>query len=85
MSATTIKETLRADGYFDQVLGVHLVSVMAGDYRWTRADDIAFSTTLGSCLSVCAYDQHAGIGGMNHFLLPEAPQNEEKKYSDSFR
>ncbi len=82
----SVKESIRGDGYYDQTLDVHLISVMAGVYHWTRSSDIAFSTTLGSCLSVCAYDKHAGIGGMNHFLLPQAPEHEaDDKYSESFR
>lgn len=28
------------------------------------------STILGSCVSVCLFDRHRGIGGANHFLLP---------------
>lgn len=28
------------------------------------------STVLGSCISVCLWDPGAGIGGINHFLLP---------------
>ena len=28
------------------------------------------STILGSCVSVCLFDPVAGVGGMNHFLLP---------------
>ena len=80
-----VKETFRGEGYYDQILNTHLVSVTAGAYHWTRCSEIAFSTTLGSCLSVCAYDKHAGIGGMNHFLLPQAPENEDKKFSESFR
>jgi chemotaxis protein CheD len=27
-------------------------------------------TILGSCISVCLYDQINGIGGINHFMLP---------------
>jgi chemotaxis protein CheD len=27
-------------------------------------------TILGSCVSVCLYDSHLCIGGMNHFMLP---------------
>lgn len=80
-----VRESIRGDGYYDQALGVHLVSVMAGVYHWTRHNDIAFSTTLGSCLSVCAYDKYARIGGMNHFLLPKAPADEDNRYSESFR
>ena len=28
------------------------------------------ATLLGSCVAVCLYDAKAGLGGMNHFLLP---------------
>ena len=28
------------------------------------------STILGSCVAVCLFDATAGVGGMNHFLLP---------------
>jgi chemotaxis receptor (MCP) glutamine deamidase CheD len=30
------------------------------------------STVLGSCVSACIYDPERGVGGMNHFLLPDA-------------
>jgi chemotaxis protein CheD len=29
-------------------------------------------TVLGSCVSVCLWDEVAGVGGMNHFVLPES-------------
>ena len=29
-------------------------------------------TTLGSCIAACLFDPVAGIGGMNHFLLPQS-------------
>jgi chemotaxis protein CheD len=32
----------------------------------------AFTTILGSCVSVCLHDPKLGIGGLNHFLLPMA-------------
>jgi chemotaxis protein CheD len=28
------------------------------------------STILGSCVSVCLWDSHLKIGGINHFMLP---------------
>ena len=28
---------------------------------------------LGSCVSACLFDKVAGVGGMNHFLLPTRP------------
>lgn len=30
----------------------------------------AVTTILGSCVSVCLYDERRGIAGVNHFLLP---------------
>jgi chemotaxis protein CheD len=30
------------------------------------------STVLGSCVSVCLYDQRRRTGGMNHFVLPRS-------------
>jgi len=33
-------------------------------------ENIAIATTLGSCVSACIWDDHAHIGGMNHFMLP---------------
>jgi chemotaxis protein CheD len=31
------------------------------------------TTILGSCVSVCLWDERLHLGGMNHFLLPTAP------------
>ena len=32
------------------------------------------STVLGSCVSVCLYDRVVGVAGMNHYMLPSAPE-----------
>lgn len=29
------------------------------------------STVLGSCVAVCLWDAGAGVGGVNHYLLPD--------------
>ncbi|HSP17193.1 MAG TPA: chemotaxis protein CheD [Thermoanaerobaculia bacterium] len=34
------------------------------------AKPLAVTTILGSCVSVCLIDIRAGIGGINHYLLP---------------
>jgi chemotaxis protein CheD len=49
------------------------VHVGQGAFEVTDRVDIVFSTILGSCVSACIRDPSLGIGGMNHFLLPEAP------------
>jgi chemotaxis protein CheD len=33
------------------------------------------TTILGSCVAACMRDPEAGIGGMNHFLLPDTDNN----------
>lgn len=40
-------------------------------------------TILGSCVAVCLHDREAGIGGMNHFLLPDAgdPRDPPGRYA----
>ena len=46
------------------------VKILPGEYYVTRGDE-AISTVLGSCVSACVRDPERGIGGMNHFMLPE--------------
>ena len=41
---------------------------------------VAISTILGSCAAVCLWDQRKKIGGMNHYLLPEGPDNSPNPY-----
>ena len=33
-------------------------------------EECIITTVLGSCISVCLWDMIAGIGGMNHYMLP---------------
>ncbi|MGO9085557.1 MAG: chemotaxis protein CheD [Candidatus Sulfotelmatobacter sp.] len=40
---------------------------------FVSAEPIAISTILGSCAAVCLWDRHRKAGGMNHYLLPEGP------------
>ena len=47
-----------------------LVYVVQGTYFVSAHPEATLSTVLGSCISVCLFDPVAGIGGMNHFLLP---------------
>lgn len=43
--------------------------IMPGEYYVGNKDEI-ISTVLGSCVSACIRDPAAGVGGMNHFMLP---------------
>jgi chemotaxis protein CheD len=46
------------------------VKVLPGEY-FVANEDILVMTTLGSCIAACLWDRHAGVGGLNHFMLPE--------------
>ena len=37
---------------------------------WQVDRDRPICTLLGSCVAVCMYDLDSGLGGMNHFMLP---------------
>ena len=44
--------------------------IVVGDVFASR-EPAMVGTILGSCIAACLYDEEAGVGGMNHFLLPE--------------
>lgn len=51
------------------------VQLHIGEYRVAGAPEVLY-TLLGSCVAVCLYDAMAGIGGMNHILLPGRAEDE---------
>jgi chemotaxis protein CheD len=58
------------------------VSLMQGDIHFT-ADPKVLVTVLGSCVAVCLWDKLHGIGGMNHFVLPNDRNGEKStRYGD---
>ena len=42
---------------------------------YASAEQRLVSTILGSCVSVCLWDPEVGVGGLNHFLLPQCVNN----------
>ncbi|MHB8835663.1 MAG: chemotaxis protein CheD [Candidatus Methylomirabilia bacterium] len=51
------------------------VQLHIGEYRVSRTPEVLY-TLLGSCVAVCLFDAAAGIGGMNHILLPGRAEDE---------
>lgn len=49
----------------------HKVHIGQGEHFVTDDPDVVLTTILGSCVAVCLRDPALGLGGMNHFLLPE--------------
>ncbi|HET7611181.1 MAG TPA: chemoreceptor glutamine deamidase CheD [Rhodanobacteraceae bacterium] len=46
------------------------VKILPGEYYATVQDEV-ITTVLGSCVAACVHDPESGVGGMNHFMLPE--------------
>lgn len=46
------------------------VHIVQGEHHVTDDPEVVLSTLLGSCVAACMRDPVAGVGGMNHFLLP---------------
>ncbi|MBH0206620.1 MAG: chemoreceptor glutamine deamidase CheD [Nitrospira sp.] len=47
-----------------------IASILPGEFFVSAAPMVVY-TVLGSCISACIRDPIAGVGGMNHFMLPE--------------
>jgi chemotaxis protein CheD len=47
------------------------VKVLPGEH-FVHDEDLLIMTTLGSCIAACLWDRERRVGGMNHFMLPDA-------------
>lgn len=70
--------------YYDRHFERHAVKILPGEYFVTNGDKVIV-TVLGSCVAVCLRDKVNGIGGMNHFLLPNDGTNETGLLTESAR
>jgi chemotaxis protein CheD len=56
--------------FWNPRIGTWTAKILPGEYFVTHCDEVV-TTVLGSCISVCMRDPALGVGGMNHFMLPE--------------
>lgn len=56
--------------YWDAQHQLHAARILPGEYYVSTGNEI-ITTVLGSCVSACIRDPLLGMGGMNHFLLPD--------------
>jgi chemotaxis protein CheD len=71
-----LRKRPRRDGqasffFNDAALGRASAKVLPGEF-FVDDQPIVITTTLGSCVAACLHDRTAGIGGMNHFMLPDS-------------
>jgi chemotaxis protein CheD len=61
-----------------------IASILPGEFFVSREPMIVY-TVLGSCISACIRDPIAGVGGMNHFMLPEPTEVAHDSWGESTR
>jgi len=60
--------------YWDKSQGVHAAKILPGELYVSVHGEMVV-TVLGSCVAACIRDRVKGIGGMNHFMLPQDSQH----------
>jgi chemotaxis protein CheD len=70
MSRRAFEEVLAPNHYYDRNFDIEAAKILPGEY-YVTGRDMLLVTVLGSCVAACIRDPKTGIGGMNHFMLPE--------------
>ncbi|TFW16775.1 chemoreceptor glutamine deamidase CheD [Duganella callida] len=63
-------EQFATNVYYDRTFDCEAAKILPGEYYFTNKD-MLIVTVLGSCVSACIRDRTTGLGGMNHFMLPD--------------
>jgi len=77
-------EPVASHHYFDREFDLDAVKLLPNQY-YVTAKNMVLTTVLGSCVSACVRDSTAGIGGMNHFMLPDGGSDADSPISSSMR
>ena len=82
---SVMQEEISTTLYFDRTFNTNAAKISPGEYYYTDKD-MLIVTVLGSCVSACIRDSRTGIGGMNHFMLPDgAAADKDSPVSESMR
>lgn len=84
MADHRFEELLAPNLYFDNEHGIEAAKIMPGEY-YVTARNMLLVTVLGSCVCACIRDTVSGIGGMNHFMLPDSGKDQSNPLGDSAR
>ena len=61
-----------------------VASILPGEF-FVSSEPMVVYTVLGSCISACIRDPIVGVGGMNHFMLPEPKADGNDSWGKSIR
>lgn len=67
--------------YVDKPTQKVTAKLLPGEYYVTMQSEL-ITTVLGSCISACIRCKVFGIGGMNHFMLPQQKENNSKDWGE---
>jgi chemotaxis protein CheD len=67
--------------YWDPQGDCWTAKILPGEFYVTQSSE-GITTVLGSCVSACVRDTQLGIGGMNHFMLPEDSSSGHNTWTD---
>jgi chemotaxis protein CheD len=77
-------EQFATNVYYDRTFDCDAAKILPGEYYFTPKD-MMIVTVLGSCVAACIRDRVSGIGGMNHFMLPDSGNDVDNPISASMR
>lgn len=78
------EEVLAPNLYFDRNFEMDAVKILPGEY-YVSTREILMVTVLGSCVCACVRDRLSGIGGINHFMLPDDRRDDDSRFGRSMR
>ncbi len=78
------QEHFATNVYYDRTFDCDAAKILPGEYYFTNKD-MLIVTVLGSCVSACIRDRVTGVGGMNHFMLPDSGSDTDSPISVSMR
>lgn len=70
--------------YYDRTFDCDAAKILPGEFYFT-GKNMLIVTVLGSCVSACIRDRVSGVGGMNHFMLPDGGGDSDNPVSASMR
>ncbi len=79
-----LQEQFATNVYYDRTFDRDAAKILPGEYYFT-AKDMLIVTVLGSCVAACIRDRVTGVGGMNHFMLPDGGGDADSPVSASMR
>lgn len=84
MTDPSFAEVLAPNLYFDRQHNIEAAKILPGEF-YATGRNMLLVTVLGSCVCACIRDKTTGIGGMNHFMLPDSAQDTVNPLGESAR